>query len=259
MKVYLINMVVVLLLFSSFNRKESKKIIVAIFAHPDDELSIAPVLVKFAKENKVYVIIATDGKGGTRLTGIEGDSLGKVRQAESICSFQKLGIEPPIFLHVDRLDSKFTLKPFFEQTKAAKDSLKNIIERLRPDVIITFGPDGDTGHPEHRVIGALATELILREGWAERYRLYYLLWTKKQVTDRSNAIRLMYTDNKYINIAIKYTDDDEAKTFEAMSCYKSQMTSKEMEEAMKAEKADTSNTLYFRKFAVDTTKTTSFW
>lgn len=259
MKIYLLNAVIVLLLFSSFNSKGSKKIIVAIFAHPDDELSIAPVLVKFAEEHKVYVIIATDGKGGTRLTNIGEDSLGKVRQAESICSFQKLGIEPPIFLHVDRLDSKFNLKPFFEQTKAAKDSLKNIIERLHPDVIMTFGPDGDTGHPEHRVIGALTTELILRERWAERYHLYYVLWTKKQVVNRASAIRLMYADNKYINIAIKYSDDDEAKTFEAMNCYKSQMTSKEMEEVMKVEKTDTSNTLYVRKFVVDKTKRTSFW
>jgi LmbE family N-acetylglucosaminyl deacetylase len=31
------------------------------------------------------------------------------------------------------------------------------IERVRPDTIVTFGPDGMTGHPDHRAVSAWTT------------------------------------------------------------------------------------------------------
>ena len=33
-----------------------------------------------------------------------------------------------------------------------------LIERTRPDVIVTFGPDGMTGHPDHQTVSAWVTE-----------------------------------------------------------------------------------------------------
>lgn len=33
------------------------------------------------------------------------------------------------------------------------------IEQVRPDVVITWGPDGGTGHPEHRIVSNIATQL----------------------------------------------------------------------------------------------------
>ncbi len=54
---------------------------------------------KFAREgHKVHVIIATDGKDGTRVTKIPaGDLLGNLRKKESECACKKLGIQPPYF------------------------------------------------------------------------------------------------------------------------------------------------------------------
>lgn len=46
-------------------------------------------------------------------------------------------------------------------------------------MLITFGPDGDTGHSDHRYIGAVTTEIILREGWVTKYPLYYVPCCKK--------------------------------------------------------------------------------
>lgn len=93
-----------LLIFSSSicaaQNVEKKKTILFIGAHPDDETAISEVLAKYARlGNKVFVIVATDGKGGTRVTKVpEGDSLGAIRKTESECGCKKLGIEPPIFL-----------------------------------------------------------------------------------------------------------------------------------------------------------------
>jgi LmbE family N-acetylglucosaminyl deacetylase len=260
MKSYSIKLIAIFFLFTSFIKPGSKKIMLAIFAHPDDELAIAPALSKLSKEYTIYVVYATDGKGGTRVNNIPPDSLGKIRMAEVTCSLQNLGLEPPIFLHVDRLDSKYDLSKFWSQTKVAKDSLKSIIKRLNPNVIITIGPDGDTGHPEHRVISSLTTELILREAWVDRYPLYFFIWTKKQA-DRYATLGmddLMYADDQYINLSVKYTEVDEAKAWEAMKCHKSQYTLKEIEESIQMDKTDSLNVLHFRKFIVDKQKRKSF-
>src|SRR5690348_15357375 len=87
---------------------QAKKTILFIGAHPDDETAIGEVLVKYAKEgHKVIVMIATDGKDGTRVTKIPaGDSLGNLRKLETACACSKMGIEPPVFLSIERLDTK---------------------------------------------------------------------------------------------------------------------------------------------------------
>ena len=37
-----------------------------------------------------------------------------------------------------------------------------ILDEERPDVVVTFGPDGITGHPDHITIGAATTEAFLQ-------------------------------------------------------------------------------------------------
>ena len=64
------------LLFFSFELfGQNNKTLLAIFPHPDDETAVAEVLIKYARLGyKVQLIIATDGKYGTRVTKIpEGD------------------------------------------------------------------------------------------------------------------------------------------------------------------------------------------
>ncbi len=84
--------------FISLSFKEppptKQKIILAIFAHPDDEGAIGTVLAKYAKSHKVYIVIATDGRYGIRdHAGIpEGDSLaavvtGKINPDKDLSSF----------------------------------------------------------------------------------------------------------------------------------------------------------------------------
>lgn len=159
---------------------QNKKTILFIGAHPDDETAISEVLTKCARlGNKVFVIIATDGKGGTRVTKIPaGDSLGSLRRKESICGCTTLGLEPPIFIGIERLDTKIGVGKYFKAHQQFRDSLKIKIPLINPDVIITAGADGDTHHAEHIVAGAAVTELLLAEGWVERYPLYYFAWKK---------------------------------------------------------------------------------
>src|SRR5687768_4133863 len=115
-----------ILSLSLIKSNAQQKTVLAIFAHPDDESAIAEVLVKYARSgNKVMLIIATDGKDGTRVTKIPaGDSLGHLRKGETICACRKMGIEPPVFLSIDRLDTKIGVGNYFNSHKKLREALK---------------------------------------------------------------------------------------------------------------------------------------
>src|SRR5688500_13517433 len=40
------------------------------------------------------------------------------------------------------------------------DRIAAEIQRLRPDALITWGPEGGTGHPDHRLVSELVTQLV---------------------------------------------------------------------------------------------------
>lgn len=229
---------------------QRKKTILIILAHPDDETTIGALMAKYAKQNKVYYIVATDGRYGTRVNNISEDTLVQIRKSECENSCKHLGIEPPIFLgFLDGLGMKTGIGEYFKQTKALTEKLKTKIEELNPDFIITFGPDGDTGHPDHRIIGNITTEIVLREGWLERFPIFYLGWTKQQAA-KFGIEELNYVDPKYFNVSIRFDDEHENKAFESIRCFKSQNTQQEIDEWIDAEKKDTTNIFYFRKLTV---------
>jgi LmbE family N-acetylglucosaminyl deacetylase len=227
---------------------EKKKIILFIGAHPDDETAISEVLSKYARlGNKIYVIIATDGKDGTRVTKIPaGDSLGTLRKAESACGCKTLGLQPPIFLGIERLDTKIGVGKYFQEHQRFMDSLKTRIPLINPDVIITAGPDGDTHHSEHIVVGATVTELLLAEGWVENYPLYHFAWEKGDESVDPGG----YVDEQYYNVKVSYLPEDERKAIEALHCYVTQYTPQEFKEEAERKQKDTANTTNFRRFVV---------
>ena len=228
--------------------QQNQKTLLAIFPHPDDESAIGEVLIKYAKLGyKVHLIIATNGKDGTRVTKIPaGDSLGKLRKEETRCACKIMGIEEPVFLGIDRLDTRIGVGKYFGEHKKLLDTLKTIIPRINPDFIITFGPDGDTHHSEHIVTGAAVTELLLREGWVEKFPLYYLAWSKEQ----GDIFNLGYVNEKYFNVKINYSQQEEDKALEIMPCYVTQFTPDELVQDREKKLNDKNHTIYFRKFVV---------
>jgi N-acetylglucosamine malate deacetylase 2 len=232
------------------------KTVLAILAHPDDEMAIADVLVKYGRLGyRVFVMIATDGKYGTRVTSIpEGDSLGTIRKNESVCACKIMGIESPIFLGVDRLDTKIGVRNYFNAHKQLRDSLIQKIPTINPDIIITFGPDGDSHHAEHIVVGGAVTEVVLQKGWVDKYPLYYIAY------DRTfpGIEGVGYMNKKYINVEISYSEQDELIGLAANKCYVSQQTPAEMQEDYESKLKDTINKSFFRRFVIKEGRRTNF-
>lgn len=231
----------------------NRKILV-ILAHPDDETAVAPILAKYAANHDVYLAIATDGRYGIREhAGIPaGDSLVAVRKVEAECSCNALGIHPPVLLEFHDGSGMVTgMGEYFQQTAAMREKVKETIAQLDPSLIITFGPDGDTGHLDHRGVSNITTEVILREGWYEKYPLYYIGWTKDKLISLPQNDGVNTADEQYLNVQIPYSEADEEKLYAVIACHKSQFTESEMNDWIAAEKKDTVNIAYFRQLQLD--------
>jgi N-acetylglucosamine malate deacetylase 2 len=220
--------------------------ILVVVAHPDDENLAGPALSRLARlGHRVRVVIATDGKYGTRLTNMAPEALGAVRRKESECALEALGLPPPVFLSIDRLDTRNGVRPYLDGRRRLLSALHAELMTIQPDAILTFGPDGEYGHPEHIVVGGAITEVLLREGLVETYPLYYFLWSREQVSDDED---LSYVASEYITHKLVHTDDDEARSFAAARCYASQMSAAEIDELVRRVSQDKTNVYFFRRF-----------
>ena len=127
----------------------------AVFAHPDDETWINGTLSKIARKgHPLTVVYATSGEAGSDRSGrgLTGDDLAAEREHEAQQALQALGVSnEPIFLHLP--DGELT-----DITGLLSEQVETLINDTQADVVLTFGPGGVTGHPDHIAIGA-ATSL----------------------------------------------------------------------------------------------------
>jgi len=138
------------------------KRILGVFAHPDDESFCAGgTFAKYvATGAEVMVVSATRGEAGQiRSAGTATRrTLAGVREQELQRACQRLGVQQAMCL--DYADG--TLKDV-DQERLTRDIVK-LIRRFRPDVVITFGPDGGYGHPDHIAISTATTAACRRSG-----------------------------------------------------------------------------------------------
>lgn len=121
----------------------------AILAHPDDEsVGCAGALaLAHAAGQTTRLLIATRGEAGTP-TGEPDSSFGGVREAELICAAKAIGLDEVSILD-GYADGAVADEPF---DRLVTEIAEWLAER-RPNAVITFGPHGVTGHPDHVVVG----------------------------------------------------------------------------------------------------------
>jgi len=131
-----------------------------ILAHPDDEsLGNGGILAKYAAEGvETYLVTATRGERGWFGEGSEYpglEALGRIREAELLAAARVLGIQRVDFL--DYIDGDL------DQAQPAEVIAKiaGLLRSVRPNVVITFGPDGAYGHPDHIAICQFTTAAIV--------------------------------------------------------------------------------------------------
>lgn len=163
----------------------ANKRLLAVCAHPDDE-SFGPVgTTRLAHDAgwETALITATRGEAGQNAgTLADGETITDVRERELRCAAAQIGIDQ---VHVwDHPDGGLADLP----SNTLLDEIVAVMRAWQPQVVVTFGPDGITGHPDHIAISAATTAAFhqLRDelGAGGPQRLYYVTVPPEQRIDQ---------------------------------------------------------------------------
>jgi LmbE family N-acetylglucosaminyl deacetylase len=180
----------------------------AVLAHPDDEsLGVGGTLAKYASEGvDVFLLTATRGDGGRYRGHPPGDpqhpgplALADIRETELRAAASMLGARDVSLL--DYRDQQLDRA----NPREAIASIVRHLRRIRPDVVVTFGPDGAYGHPDHIAISQFTTaatvaaaDLAFAFDDAEAAepphlvsKLYYIAWPESTWAGYQAAFREM--------------------------------------------------------------------
>ena len=228
--------------------------LMAIMAHPDDEsLGVGGTLAKYAAEGvEVFLLTGTRGESGRYRGHRPGEpehpgpgELGRIREAELRAAASALGVCEVSLLdyHDQYLDQA--------DPHEAIGAIASHIRRIRPDVVVTFGPDGAYGHPDHIAISQFAAAAIVAAASDESpaqgaettarhavSKFYYIAWAQSACTAYQAAFRKMISTVDGVERQAVPWPDWEITTvidtrnywstvWRAISCHESQITAYE--------------------------------
>lgn len=171
-----------------------------VHAHPDDEAittggTIAALVAAGADVRVVTCTLGEEGEVlGEQFAGLvvdQADQLGGYRISELATALRALGVARPRFLGgAGRWrDSGMAGTPSAEHPRAfvrsgseAVDELTTVLEEFRPQLVVTYDPDGGYGHPDH----IRAHQIVHAAVEEATHRPDRLAWT---VTARSELSR----------------------------------------------------------------------
>ena len=225
--------------------------LMAVLAHPDDEsLGLGGTLAKYAAEGiETFLVTATRGEGGQFRGHPSGapahpgaEALGKIRARELAAAASLLGIrEVSLLGYRDRLIDAVDPSEIIGR-------IAGHLRRIRPEVVVTFGPDGGYGHPDHIAISQFTTAAVVAaaDAGAATFgtgdcsphavsKLYYLAWPESTWAAYQEAFhRLASTVDGVDRRAVPWPDwaittvIDTAEfwttAWQAVSCHESQVS-----------------------------------
>lgn len=215
---------------------QEKKTILAIVAHADDETFFSSLLSKYAADHDVHLVIVTNGDKGVREHAAipAGDTLRKVRIKEATRACERLGIHPPIFLNYG--DGRLhEWEPLF----SLDEKIDSLFQHYQPDAVITWGPDGGYGHPDHRIVHCIVTEVFQKALPKPESQLFYY-GLPQSVLNKLHSFKSPIGDYfktnthptalAYLTYRISVSEKDLLAGREAFACHGSQFTSNEMDD-----------------------------
>ena len=141
----------------------ANRTLACVFAHPDDDAYGAAGSVALHADEpdfRFVLVHATAGEQGDIRDGFPAtrETLGAIRRAEDEAAWRALGRVPDRHEWLGLPDGGVADVPR-EDVVAA---VERILAEEEPAVVVTFGPDGIFGHPDHIAIGAATDEAFLR-------------------------------------------------------------------------------------------------
>jgi LmbE family N-acetylglucosaminyl deacetylase len=173
-----------------------------------------------ARGVRVTLLTATRGEAGDCGDPplCRPEELPAMREGELNCACAVLGIEPPRILdyqdgHLSEVDP--------EQLTA---HILQAIREVHPQVMLSFGPDGLSGHPDHVTIGRCAAEAFRR---AEQVAALYTVAIPHSLAERLGIEGVRPVPHESIALAVDVSSAWETK-LAAIRCHATQLSSSPM-------------------------------
>lgn len=202
--------------------KQTKKRprLVAIFAHPDDEcFGPGGTLYKYSKTHDVYIICATKGEaGGSR------KKIAQIRAKEMQKSAKILGAKSVAFLGF----KDATLSNSIYHKIGSK--IEEKLNKLKPEILITFEPRGVSSHIDHITISMVTTYVFKKSKFAKTL-MYFCLSQEK---------RSRFSDDYFIYFPPGYSKDQIDRTVDVSDVWQTKVKAMKVH---KSQMADTSRVL----------------
>jgi LmbE family N-acetylglucosaminyl deacetylase len=157
--------------------------LLAVFAHPDDEAYLVGGLMAVAADAGRRVVCVTATRGELGFPDDDPRSLDEraaVREAELRACLEVLGVTEHHWL--EQPDGRCHVV----DDAAPVDRLRAIIDEIRPDTVATFGPDGQTLHPDHIAVSRWTTLAVRAASVAPD--LLYAVMTPEWVEEFSQYV-----------------------------------------------------------------------
>lgn len=154
--------------------------ILGVWAHPDDEVFSCGGILAIAAANgqKVMCMTATRGEAGVQdPERWPPEKLGAIRTEELEKAYEILGIREHCWF--DYPDGQLVQV----SDENGHRMVEQCIEECQPDTILTFGPDGMTGHPDHQAVSTWATEVGKKKG----IQVYHAILTPEEYEANKEA------------------------------------------------------------------------
>lgn len=202
--------------------------VLGVWAHPDDDIYLSSGLMALnaAAGNRVVDVTATRGEGGS----MDHDrwppaDMARIRTGELLASLEVLGVGEHRFLDgfVD-LDMDASLGEGADQVAA-------IIADVAPDTVLTFGPEGMTGHRGHQDVSrwvSAAFDEVAKPGARLYHATYPPEWADRWLEEVApfNIFRPgtpPITPLDQIAIVLELPPDLLERKLDAIKCHESQI------------------------------------
>jgi N-acetyl-1-D-myo-inositol-2-amino-2-deoxy-alpha-D-glucopyranoside deacetylase len=135
--------------------------VLLVVAHPDDEALCAGTLATLVDGGtEVSVVCTTNGGGGAGSTDLGHRALAVQRRDEMLAACAVLGISDVRFLEDPDRRAHLGRHNYAEVVADHEVAVRNVVEELRPSVVMTFGPEGVTGHQTHIMVSELTLRAV---------------------------------------------------------------------------------------------------
>jgi N-acetylglucosamine malate deacetylase 2 len=194
----------------------------AVFAHPDDETfrpgGTQALLALLGV--RVEVLTFTHGEAGSRGESphCTPDELPSIRESELRCACAALGIQPPRLLdyadgHLHEADT---------ETMIAQ--ILSALNEIEPQILLSFGPDGLSGHPDHIAVGQWTAEAFRR---ADKIAAFYTVAVPRSLAQKLDMRQIHPVPDEAIALTVDVSSVWETK-LTAMRCHATQISSSPM-------------------------------